>query len=102
LKIKQTIFCEKYEQMIQVGYKNEMVYQASREVGSRGETMECPKCKNPMQRGFIVAGELGVRFCDDVPFIRVACGDVIVKSGWGVTSTSGYRCRICRLILYDY
>ena len=63
--------------------------------------MECPICKKPMQKGFIVAGELGVRFCRDVPLMRVACGDVIVKRGWGVTYTSGHRCSSCRLIAYN-
>jgi hypothetical protein len=63
--------------------------------------MDCPMCKKPMQKGYIVAGELGVRFCDSVPFIRVACGDVIVGKAFGVSSRSGHRCKNCRLIIYQ-
>jgi hypothetical protein len=63
--------------------------------------MECPKCNRPMKKGYIVTGNLGVRFCDSVPIMRVACGDVIVeKNLMGPASRSGYFCKSCRLIMY--
>lgn len=65
--------------------------------------MECPVCKKPMQRGFLVAGDLGVRFCSSVPRMRVACGDVIVGKNLGlsgISSRPGHMCASCKLIAY--
>jgi len=63
--------------------------------------MNCPKCNRPMKKGYLVTGNLGLRFCDSAPIVRVACGDVIVgKNYLGPSSRPGYSCKSCRLIMY--
>ena len=63
--------------------------------------MDCPKCNRPMKHGYLVTAQHGLRFCDNTPTMRVACGDVIIeKNFWGTASRSGYWCKNCRLIMY--
>ncbi len=63
-------------------------------------TEKCPSCGEDMDPGFIVS-QRTISWCDLVPKVICYCGEPLSKGYAICACVSGYRCKRCKIILYQ-
>ena len=63
--------------------------------------INCPRCGQPMEDGFVTAGK-GLKFRDEGRIHLTIFGGETLISMWKMGGTAAWECAACQLALVDY
>ncbi|MCU1591101.1 MAG: hypothetical protein JWP11_2357 [Frankiales bacterium] len=65
---------------------------------------DCPRCRQPLEAGFINAGKGPLRWNDDEPQTTIFGGELLVDRPWvwGRQRAEALRCLTCHLVMFEF